>query len=148
MSSWSPGTSRLHRWSPGFSRLPFLFLLILLCGCGSNLGTVEGTVMLDGQPVPDGTVTFIKQDDANLAREGAVIKDGKFKASIPPGNYKLELNGQKVIGTRTQKGFDGKDEILDQTAEMFPDKYNKKSTLTQEIKAGVNVVKLELNSMP
>ena len=122
-------------------------LLIAIVGCGNKLGSVDGSVTLDGQPVPDGMVTFIKQG-TEPGREGAVIKDGKFSAQIPPGSYKLELNGQKDNGSRVQKGFDGKDEVIPQTVERFPDKYNKKTELTQEIKAGANPVKLELNSMP
>jgi hypothetical protein len=134
-----------RRWSPGFSRLSLL--LILLSGCGSQVGSIDGTVTLDGQPVPTGVVMFIKQG-GELKVEGAVIQAGKFKAQIPPGNYRLELQGQKVVGTRTQKGFDGKDEVLEITDQLFPAKYNKSSTLSQEIKAGANPIKLELSSMP
>jgi hypothetical protein len=125
-----------------------LLIFPLLVGCGSDVGIVSGAVTLDGQSVPNATVTFVKQDEANPAREGAVITDGKFQAKIPPGKYKLELNGQKVIGTRTQKDFDGKDEVLTQTGELFPPKYNKDSTLIEEIKVGPNPIKLELSSGP
>jgi hypothetical protein len=129
--------------------LVFLLGLSLNVGCsGGGKVTVDGTVTLDGQAVASGTVTFIKQDETSLAREGAVIKDGKFQAQIPPGKYKLELNGQKVISTRTQKDFDGKDETLEVKGEMFPAKYNKQSTLTEEIKAGPHPIKLDLTSDP
>lgn len=122
--------------------------LPLLVGCSDSLGVVDGTVTLDSQPVASGTVTFVKQDETNPAREGAAIKDGRFQAKIPPGKYKLELNGQKVIGTRTQKDFDGKDEVVPQTGELFPDKYNKQSTMIEDIKAGPHPIKLDLSSGP
>jgi hypothetical protein len=119
--------------------------LLALAGCGDGKSTIRGTVTLDGQPVPSGSITFVKQEGGSLVREGAVISGGKFAAAVPPGTYKLELNGQKVVGQRTQKGFDGKDETLDVTQELFPDRYNVKTELTEEIKAGVNVIKLDLN---
>ena len=125
-----------------------LLLLPLLVGCGGNVGIVSGTVTLDGQPVPSATLTFVKQDEANPTREGAVITDGRFQAKIPPGKYKLELTGQKVIGTRVQKDFDGKDEVLPQMGPMFPQKYNEQSTLIEDIKAGPHPIKLELSSGP
>lgn len=120
--------------------------LPLVVGCGTNLGIVNGTVTLDGQPVPNGTVTFVKED--NSASEGAVIIDGKFQAKIPPGKYKLELTGQKVVSTRIQKDFDGKDEVLPVMGPMFPKKYNEQSTLVEEIKVGPHPIKLELTSGP
>jgi hypothetical protein len=125
-----------------------LLCLFATSGCGNNLGIVTGTVTLDGQPVVSGMVTFVKQDGNHLVRDGAVITDGKFQAKVPPGTYKLELNGQKVISKRTQKNFDGQDETLDVTGEMFPPQFNVQTKLTQEIKPGPNPVKLELNSKP
>jgi hypothetical protein len=123
-----------------------LLVLPLIVGCGSNLGIVSGTVTLDGQPVPTGTVTFVKEDGS--ASEGAVIAEGKFQAKIPPGKYKLELTGQKVVSTRIQKDFDGKDEVLPVMGPLFPKKYNEQSTLIEEIKAGPHPINLELSSGP
>src|SRR5438552_15350285 len=95
---------------PGVNCLLELRLLVLVglvalsSGCSDGKGIVNGTVTFDGQPVASGMVTFVKQG-GELAREGAVIKDGSFQALVPPGKYKLELNAQKVTGKRTQKGF-------------------------------------------
>lgn len=122
--------------------------LLTLAGCGDGKGTVSGTVSLDGQSVNNGSVTFVNTDGGTLRREGAIIRGGKFEATVPPGNYKVELNSQKVIGKRTQKGFDGKDETLEITQEMFPDKFNVKTELTLEIKPGSNPVTLDLKSKP
>jgi hypothetical protein len=122
-----------------------LFCVATVVGCGNGKGSVRGTVTMDGKPVASGSVTFVKQG-AELAREGAVIREGSFQAAVPPGTYKLELNGQKVVGKRTQKGFDGKDETLDVTQELFPERYNLKTELMENIKAGVNVIQLELTS--
>ncbi len=108
-------------------------------------GAVSGTVTFDGQPVSSGSITFVKQG-GELIREGAVIQIGAFQASLPPGKYKVELNAQKVVGKRTQVGMDGKNEEVETTAELFPERYNTKSELMEEIKRGSQTIKLELKS--
>jgi hypothetical protein len=116
-----------------------------LLGCTDGKSTVNGTVTFDSQPVASGAITFVKQD-GELAREGAVIQNGSFRATIPPGKYKLELHAQKVISKRKQKAFDGSDEEVETTAELFPARYNTQSELLQELKPGANTIKLDLKS--
>src|SRR5262249_48986593 len=122
-----------------------LFLFAALSGCGDGKTTVSGTVALDGQPVADATITFVKTE-GDLVREGASIKDGRFQVRVPPGKYRIELDGRKVIGKIRQKGSYGQDEEVEQTANLFPEKFNSKSELTEEIKPGVNEIKLDLKS--
>jgi hypothetical protein len=122
-----------------------LLMLVTFLGCSDGKSVVTGTVTMDGQPVASGAITFIKTE-GELVREGAVIQDGNFRASVPPGTYKLELSGQKVVGKRKQKGFDGKDEEVELTEELFPEQYNTKSELTEVIKPGKSTMKLDLKS--
>jgi hypothetical protein len=124
---------------------PGLFVCAILSGCGESQGNVTGTVTMDGQPVSSGSITFVKAEGGQV-REGAVIKDGGFQAKLPPGKYKIELSGQKAVGKRTQKGFDGKDEVLEITEPLFPDRYNTKTELSEDIKSGSNTLKLDLKS--
>jgi len=118
--------------------------LVVLVGCGSGTSSVSGTVSLDGQPVKSGSITFVSTKSD--AREGAVIQDGKFQVELPPGKYRLELSGQKVVGRRTQKDFEGKDETLEVTAELFPAKFNINSQLIEEIQSGSQLLPLDLKS--
>jgi hypothetical protein len=113
-------------------------------GCGDGKSSVSGTVTMNSQPVASGTITFVK-DDGQLIREGAIIKDGSFEAQLPPGTYKIELHGQKVVSTRKQKGFDGKDEEVEITDELFPERYNAKTELSETFKPGANSLKLNLD---
>jgi hypothetical protein len=128
-------------------RLTFIALVLLLVvsltGCGDGKSVVNGTVSYDGQSVKSGSVTFISLEGEPV-REGAVITDGAFKATMPPGKYKVELSGTRPAGKRTQKGFDGKEEVIELTEEIFPDYYSSKSELTETIKPGVNNVALNL----
>jgi len=120
-------------------------LCLLFTGCGDGKSSVSGTVTINSERVASGTITFVK-DDGQLIREGAMIKDGAFQATVPPGTYRIELNGQKVVSKRKQKGFDGKDEEVEITEELFPPQYNTKSKLSETIKPGANQLKLELRT--
>jgi hypothetical protein len=124
-------------------RLLALVCLVSLLSCADNKSTVSGTVTFDGQPVLNGVVTFVKSE-GDLIREGAIIKEGAFKATLPPGEYRIELSAQKVVGKRKQKGFDGKDEEVELTAELFPESYNSKTTLTKKIEPGSNMLQLDI----
>ena len=73
-----------------------------------------------------------------------VLKNEVCQAVVPPGKYKLELTGRKVVGKRKQKSFDGTDEELEVTEELFHERYNIKSELSKEIKPGSNTIKLDL----
>jgi hypothetical protein len=129
-----------------FARVAFLALVAfcLLAGC-SDSTTVSGTVTMDGQPVKSGAITFVKTD-GDLVRAGAVISDGAFQAKLAPGKYRIELTGQKVVGKRKQKAFDGTDEEVELTEELFPERYNAKTELSHEIKPGPNKIDLKLNA--
>lgn len=116
--------------------------LYLSSGCSDGKAKVSGTVTFDGQPVASGVATFVRKE-GELVREGAIISQGSFQAVLTPGNYQVELNGQKVSGTRKQKGFDGKEEVLEITEELFPERYNSKTELVAEIKPGQNTLKYE-----
>lgn len=120
--------------------------LALIFGCGDDKSSVKGSVTFDSQPVASGTITFVKSD-GELVREGAIIKDGAFQAQVPAGNYKIELNAQKVVGKRKQKSFDGKDEEVEITEELFPERYNTKSELTTKVERGSNTVKLDIKGV-
>ncbi len=121
-----------------------LIVCTALAGCGNRPGDVTGTVTFDGAPVADGALLFVK--DGGTAKEGAVIRDGRFQTKLPPGKYMIEVNAQKVVGKRTQKGFDGKDEEIELKDEMIPERYNSKTELSEEIKPGPNPLKFDLKS--
>jgi len=121
-----------------------LFLLaIFLTGCGDDLCTVDGTVTFEGQPVAQAAILFVGGDNQSI-REGAVVQDGRFQIRLKPGRYRIELTGQKVVGKRTQKGFDGQLEEINITRELFPAKYNEKSELSEEFTAGRRTLSLDL----
>lgn len=86
-------------------RLVGLALVIGALGCGSvKRYKVEGTVLLDGQPVDGATVTFLPEDDKTGQPATAMTdKSGNFKLSTNnvdgafAGNYKVTITKNKAV---------------------------------------------------
>lgn len=122
-------------------------IAILLCsaGCGGGapsdspeLGTVTGVVTLNGNPLPNVSVTFQPE-------EGKPSFGGTNDAGVYELVYSKDANGAKIgqhtvrITTPTEGPEDvGKDPI--------PAQYNTKSTLKKEVKAGANQIDFDLTS--
>ena len=111
-----------------------------LPGCSSGNGTreIHGSVTLDGQAVEKGNIRFIPTDGKG-ARAEVFIKDGTYTASLPPGNYKVEIYSPQSKGIMTNRppgpGAKAKLEV-----ETIPAKYNAESQLTVDVKPDVDEV--------
>jgi hypothetical protein len=57
--------------------------LLLVVGCFGDACTVNGTVTLDGEPVPGGTVIFTDPPNADV--RSTVIKDGTYSLQLLQG---------------------------------------------------------------
>src|SRR5437763_7975974 len=74
-------------------------LASLPTGCSRNgLLEVEGTVLLDNQPVPDATVLFIPEGGSGQPAQGVTDENGRFqlttfkdKDGALPGAYKVTV---------------------------------------------------------
>ena len=127
---------------------PALFVLTCFfcyAGCGDGKSSVTGSVTFDGQPVKSGTITFVATE-GQLVREGGAIRDGEYEVTLPPGKYKIELNAQKLLRKQKQKGFDGDEEEVDITDELFPPRFNTNTELSEVIKPGSNALKFDLKN--
>jgi len=114
-------------------------------GCGSDAPThpVKGRVTLDGAPLEKGSIRFSPTGEASPA--GGEIKNGEYSLMAPPGESKVEITSTKVIGQR--KAYNTPDSpMVDITKEVVPEKYNARSTLKIEVKAGSNSKDFELST--
>ena len=80
-------------------------LLLSISGCGGSgptvqTGTVSGKVTLDGQPLPDVTVSFFEEKTA-IAGSGDAGPDGTYKLmyaggpKIPVGTYQVRITAKE-----------------------------------------------------
>ena len=119
-----------------FARLPCCLLLLIAvacadgCGKQANKGTVSGSVTLDGQPLPTGIIRFVPADGGTSTADGQ-IKDGRFSVSAPPGEKRVSISAQKVIGKKASQ-MPGSP-MLDVTEEIVPARFNVQTTLTYTV---------------
>jgi hypothetical protein len=127
------------------SVLVMLMLCAALFGCGDSgasskqppLGAVTGTVKLDGQPLPDANVEF--RGEAGRPTIGRTDSSGRYKMEYGPGMSGVPVGKHKVkISTKINPANDLQDKV--------PPKYNEKSELISEVKAGDNTVDFDLTT--
>jgi hypothetical protein len=100
--------------------------LMLVAGCSSakkDEVEVTGSVTIDGQPVPQGTVQFVAAD-GKTPTGGGVIKDGQYVAKVPPGEKKVLVLGTKVVGQEPEYPGDPNSTMRDKIETVTPPQYN------------------------
>ena len=123
---------------------------IISSGCGGgqadgqpDLGLVKGTVSMDGKPLLGTMVIF--SPEKGRPSMGATDSDGKYQMSYI-GNTKGAKLGNHKISITTVQEEGSNDSGGGKFKETIPAKYNSKSTLTEVVKAGKNVIDFELTS--
>mgnify|MGYP003662987241 CR=1 FL=1 len=136
--------------SAAFLRETFLLctLFLTIVGCGGqagdqpDLGSVTGTVTLDEKPLAGVVVVF--SPEKGRSSVGTTDSDGKYEL-IYVGDTKGANIGTHKISITTALG-ETADEGAAPVKETIPAKYNTQTTLTEEVKAGDNVIDLKLTS--
>jgi hypothetical protein len=126
-------------------------IALLLAGCGSSGTTpVEGTVLLDGQPLAGASIHFVAQEGPGRDATGHTDSNGQFAMStfqprdgMVPGNYKVVIS--PPTGTADTAAYASADEAMvaagkreatqPSAASAFPQKYARpdQTPLTQEV---------------
>jgi hypothetical protein len=140
----------------------FAFGMLCLCqvGCGPGgdqpeLGTVTGTVTLDGQPL--GGVAVVFQPDSGRPARGMTDANGKYELT-----YIRQTKGTKIGPNRVEiapseegevdEAESGDEENPDAAAKpksgkrVVPTRYNVKSELKVDVKSGANTFDFPLES--
>lgn len=141
-----------------YAALVMIALTLIGCsGSGASVktGTVQGKVLLNGQPLQKGTVFFFTAIGGDSA-SGAIQPDGTYTAryqsgfSIPVGDYAVSVS---VIADEPATPIDPTllmekiaKEGLPKPSAAIPEKYTdpKKSGLIAVIKEGANTVDFDL----
>ena len=111
-----------------------LLLSAALCGCqrGPEVGTVKGTISLDGQPVEGGIVRFVPAD-GNSQPADCVITDGAYIVTMPLGEKKVEVFWAK---SKSDLPVDTAGQGNEQIVQMIPARYNTQTTLSHTVVKG------------
>jgi hypothetical protein len=133
-----------------------LILALTTIGCSGGRDNlprepVAGTVTMDGQPLPEAVIQFYPTGDAKSTGANAQVKAGQF--SIPredglvPGSYKVSISHAELEAALYKGKKDDSPRSKKLGPELIPARYNSKSELTAEIKAGgTRDLKYELSS--
>ena len=117
------------------------------CGGAGDIASVEGTVTLDGAPLPGATVLFVPEAGGRPAA-GRTDDQGKYVLNFS-GNLKGAIPGKSTvrISTKADTGVDDNGQPIPAVPEKIPMKYNVKSELSFEVVDGTkNVANFELDS--
>ena len=117
-----------------FATLAMSLIPLAFGGCGSGDGKakISGTVSFDGQPIPEGYITFTPQGTG--APDAGQNKDGKFTLRAIPGKHRIQVEASRPKGPIIPSmGVALREEYI-------PARYNSESTLSEEVKSGGNNV--------
>lgn len=123
-----------------------LLIAVSLVGCsGSDQMKVSGQVTLDGNPVENGTISFLPADGIGPSAAD-LITDGRYTVEASPGPKRVEIHGYKTLGQKRYDPTDPKSPMVDIKEPIVPEKYNVKSQLTCDIERGRDDLNFALQS--
>lgn len=95
---------------------------------------VSGTVVLDGQPLREGRVTFITVSQGLI--DAVPIKDGRFSGKVAAGTHRVEFYFIKEVpyAESGYKPMPGETPPATVKLQMLPAHLNTESTLTATVK--------------
>ena len=144
--------SRLSQMTQNLPHSLSLVVLIALSGCvDSGRGAVSGKVTLVDQPVDGGTISFIPvAGTEGLPVSGEIIA-GQYSLSAGDGaavgDNRVEIRWARKTGKKfpaSAPALPG--QMIEQTVEAIPVRYNTQSTLKVTVQQGENTFDFALDS--
>ena len=142
------------------TRVTALFLTTLLAGCGGGdmkdadpkLVPVSGQVSYKGQPLPDGAITFIGDNDraftSRISSGSYTLMESISATGAIPGEYKVTVTRVEAppSGGGAPDPAKGKDQALAKPKSLIPEKYSNKNEtdLKATVPAGGKTIDFEL----
>lgn len=111
--------------------------IAVLPGCGTRTAdqiTVQGSVTLDGKPLESAIITFLPVDGKG-ASGGATVTAGQYKTELAPGEKKVSIFAERVVGTQKRDPADPNSATVEVKQQYLPACYNTSTTLKATIPA-------------
>jgi len=120
--------------------LATLGLAAIAAGCqrGPDLGTVTGTVRINGQPLPYAYVRFQPFNPPGTYGSAYTDKDGNYELQFSK-SYNGAPVGQHRITIRPAVGEELPEDGRNTAALQLPERYTSGAELVREVKPGHNV---------
>lgn len=136
--------------------LPFGWLCSIACmlcvtGCGSSgptLGTVTGTVTLDGKPVSQALVTFISKEPDGTSSFGMTDANGKYRLEFTTERMGAMLGDHdvEIVTKQVSKSEEPDTGVVEKTEFVPIPKHYSRGALTAKVEAGSNVCDFALTT--
>ena len=124
----------------------------ILCAAGgcapavSERAAVNGTVTVDGAPLPNGLIEFFPVDPRKGQPGGAAVENGRYAVSAEKGlfagDYQVRIRADRPTDKRVWDGMGdekwpaSKKNYVAVTESYIPPRYNDRTTLTATIERG------------
>jgi hypothetical protein len=112
--------------------------------------TVTGTVRLDGEPLPRGSIAWIPiEGTPGPGGGGEINNEGKYeiKRGLRPGKYRVEIRSTRTLPGRRVLNPTIPSELVDEEVSVIPEHYNTNSSLIREVGPGSNVFDFDLKGV-
>ena len=124
----------------------FLLSVVVGCGEGTNLASVEGVVTMDGKPLANATVLFVNSQSRPSAAK--TNEQGFYRLSFSDREQGA-VPGKNVVRISTAQGVGLNEDgtSIPGVKESVPMKYNVQTTLSFDVQPDVkNVANWDLES--
>ncbi|QDU56675.1 hypothetical protein [Aeoliella mucimassa] len=125
--------------------LPLAMLLVVGCKSESSGLAVTGSVTLGSDPLPVGTI-FLHPLQAGKGVVADIV-EGRFEIAasegLQIGEYRVEIYSEKATG-RQIPNPDAPDQMMEETKQIIPRRYNTESELTAKITDNTSELDYEL----
>ena len=119
------------------------FVACIGCSGSSHIAHVAGTVTLDGKPVPNALVVF-SPIPSGRPSEGKTDDAGRYQLVYSSTEKGARIGQHEVHVTTALTEITADGGGLRNLKESIPAKYNTKGHLEREVRAGKNVIDLQL----
>jgi hypothetical protein len=119
---------------------------LLSCGCGvaENRAEVSGEVLVAGEPLASGSISFRPTEGNEGPTAGARITDGKYQVArekgVSTGKNLVQIRGMKKTGRKVARYGHSEDEMI----QFLPPRYNVHSSIVRDVQPGSNVFDFDL----
>ncbi len=134
----------------GIARLCLLLIsVVVVAGCqpsGPPVGYVEGTITLDGSPLPDASVTYSLAAGGTRDAMTQTDANGHYVMEFSPSQKGAPIGLCHVVVTKTAPSTKNPKDPEPDLVLITPKKYSLPGTLTADVKPGKNTFDFALDA--
>lgn len=109
------------------------------------MGYVEGTITMDGKPLPNAIIEYFPKAGGGLSA-GQTDAEGHYELFLGRSGKGAKVGEHLVQIRTTGGGTTDEDGYASESKELVPNKYNNQTELTAKVTSGKNTIDFDLDS--